>query len=57
MKPRLDPEMLLRAYSSGIFPMSDSATIPDVFWVEPKRRGVLPLAKFHLSRSLAKTLR
>ncbi len=54
---KLDPEMLLRAYASGIFPMADSVTSPDVFWVEPKRRGVLPLDGFHLSRSLAKTLR
>ncbi len=49
--------MLLRAYASGIFPMADSAESPDIFWVEPKRRGVLPLDKFHLSKSLAKTLR
>jgi leucyl/phenylalanyl-tRNA--protein transferase len=49
--------VLLRAYASGIFPMADSAESPDIFWVEPKRRGVLPLDKFHLSKSLAKTLR
>ncbi len=54
---RLDPEVLLRAYASGVFPMADSADSADVFWVEPKRRGVLPLDKFHLSKSLAKTLR
>ncbi len=54
---RLDPDMLLRAYASGIFPMADSAESSEVFWVEPKRRGVLPLDGFHLSRSLAKTLR
>ena len=54
---RLDPDVLLRAYSRGIFPMADSADSPDVFWVEPRRRGVLPLAEFHLSKSLAKTLR
>lgn len=57
LKSRLDPDMLLRAYASGIFPMADRADSPDVFWVEPRRRGVLPLAKFHLSKSLAKTLR
>lgn len=56
-KPVLDPELLLRAYAAGLFPMADSRTAPDVFWVEPKRRGVLPLAAFHLPRSLAKTLR
>ena len=53
----LDPETVLRAYASGIFPMADSATAKDVFWVEPRRRGVLPLAEFHLPRSLAKLLR
>ena len=53
----LDPETVLRAYASGIFPMADSATATDVFWVEPRRRGVLPLGEFHLPRSLAKLLR
>jgi leucyl/phenylalanyl-tRNA--protein transferase len=53
----LDPDLLLRAYSIGVFPMADSRDAPDVFWVEPKRRGILPLDKFHLSRSLAKVLR
>ncbi|KAB7649130.1 leucyl/phenylalanyl-tRNA--protein transferase [Polymorphobacter fuscus] len=57
LKTRLAPETLLRAYASGIFPMADSATAKDVFWVEPKRRGVLPLDGFHLSKSLAKTLK
>ena len=57
LKSRLDPELLLRAYASGIFPMADRADSPDVFWVEPKRRGVLPLGSFHVSKSLAKTLR
>ena len=56
-RPRLDPDTVLRAYASGIFPMADSATAGDVFWVEPKRRGVLPLADFHLPASLAKTLK
>ena len=54
---RLDPEIVLRAYASGIFPMADSASASDVFWVEPKRRGVLPLTGFHLPNSLAKTLK
>jgi len=40
-----------------MFPMGETRSAPDVFWVEPKRRGVLPLTGFHLSRSLAKTLR
>lgn len=54
---RLDPDMLLRAYASGIFPMAERADSTDVFWVEPRRRGVLPLSAFHLPKSLAKTLR
>ncbi len=49
--------MLLRAYASGIFPMAERADSPDVFWVEPRRRGVLPLEGFHLPKSLAKTLK
>ncbi|RVT92541.1 leucyl/phenylalanyl-tRNA--protein transferase [Sphingomonas crocodyli] len=53
----IDPELLLRAYSIGVFPMADSRGADDVFWVEPKMRGVLPLDGFRLSRSLAKTLR
>ncbi len=54
---RLDPDIVLRAYATGIFPMADSATAGDVFWVEPKRRGVLPLDGFHLPKSLAKVLK
>ncbi len=53
----LDPDLLLRAYSVGVFPMANSRQAGDVFWVEPKKRGVLPLDGFHLSRSLAKTLK
>ncbi|WP_310476228.1 leucyl/phenylalanyl-tRNA--protein transferase [Sandarakinorhabdus sp.] len=49
--------MLLRAYASGIFPMAERADSVDVFWVEPRRRGVLPLDGFHLPKSLAKTLK
>ena len=57
MAHRLDPEMLLRAYASGVFPMAERADSSDVFWVEPRRRGVLPLDGFHLPRSLAQTLK
>jgi leucyl/phenylalanyl-tRNA--protein transferase len=53
----LDPDLLLRAYSVGVFPMANTRDAADVFWVEPKKRGVLPLDGFHLSRSLAKTIR
>lgn len=53
----LDPDLLLRAYAAGIFPMADGRDAADLFWVEPKKRGVLPLDDFHLPRSLAKLLR
>nr|WP_295371762.1 leucyl/phenylalanyl-tRNA--protein transferase [uncultured Sphingosinicella sp.] len=53
----LDPDLLLRAYSIGVFPMSDSRDAKDVFWVEPKRRAILPLDGFRMSRSLRKTIR
>ena len=49
--------MLLRAYSIGLFPMADSADDPELFWVEPEIRGVIPLDGFHVSHSLAKTMR
>jgi leucyl/phenylalanyl-tRNA--protein transferase len=53
----LTPDLLLRAYAAGVFPMADSADAEDVFWVEPRRRGILPLDGFHLSRSLRKRMR
>lgn len=53
----LDPQMLLRAFASGLFPMAESADSPEIFWVEPRRRGILPLDAFHAPRSLFKTLR
>ena len=53
----LDPDLLLRAYSIGVFPMSDGRDARDVFWVEPRKRAVLPLGGFRLSRSLRKTIR
>jgi leucyl/phenylalanyl-tRNA--protein transferase len=53
----IDPDLLLRAYSIGVFPMSDSRDADEVFWVEPRRRAILPLDQFRLSRSLRKTLR
>lgn len=53
----IPPELLLKAYRAGIFPMADSRDDPEVFWVEPKMRAILPLEGFHLSRSLARTLR
>lgn len=49
--------MLLRAYSIGLFPMADSADDPELFWVEPEICGIIPLDRFHVSRSLAKAIR
>lgn len=51
------PELLLRAYEAGIFPMAESADDPGLYWIEPKERGIIPLDGFHLSKSLAKTIR
>lgn len=51
------PELLLRAYRAGIFPMADSRDDPEIYWVEPRVRAILPLDGFHLSHSLARTLR
>ncbi len=53
----LTPDLLLRAYAGGVFPMAENAGDADVFWVEPKKRGVIPLDRFHVPRSLAKTVR
>ena len=53
----ITPALLLSAYSSGLFPMSEGRDDPDIFWVDPQRRGVFPLDRFHVSRSLAKRLR
>ncbi len=53
----LTPEVLLRAYSIGLFPMAESADDPEIFWVEPEMRGIIPLDSFHVSKSLAKTIR
>ncbi|MBX5217840.1 MULTISPECIES: leucyl/phenylalanyl-tRNA--protein transferase [unclassified Rhizobium] len=55
--PGITPDILLRAYSIGLFPMAESADDPEIFWVEPELRGVLPLDNFHISKSLAKTVR
>jgi leucyl/phenylalanyl-tRNA--protein transferase len=54
---RLDPRLLLQGYATGIFPMADSRDAAELFWVEPRNRAILPLHRFHLSRSLRRTLR
>lgn len=53
----IEPELLMLAYRSGIFPMADSRDDPEIFWIEPRQRAILPLGGFHLSHSLARTLR
>ena len=53
----ITPEVLLRAYACGIFPMSESADDPTIFWVEPEQRGVIPLDGFRVSSRLARTVR
>jgi|SRR5690606_29968169 len=54
---RIPADLLLRAYASGVFPMAESADDPEVFWVRPEMRGIIPLDGFHVPRSLAKILR
>lgn len=53
----ITPQLLLKAYSCGLFPMAESADDPEIFWVEPEMRGIIPLDDFHVPRSLAKVVR
>lgn len=53
----ITPELIVRAYRAGIFPMAEDAADEDVFWVSPERRGILPLDGFHASKRLRKTIR
>lgn len=55
--PDLTPELLMRAYASGIFPMAENRDKKGLYWVDPNRRGILPLERFHISRSLARRMR
>jgi leucyl/phenylalanyl-tRNA--protein transferase len=57
MTGMLTPDLLLQAYQQGLFPMAETRDTQDVFWVQPRFRGILPLDSFHISRSLRKTLR
>ncbi|MFQ3252938.1 MAG: leucyl/phenylalanyl-tRNA--protein transferase [Loktanella salsilacus] len=57
MTGMLTPDLLLQAYQQGLFPMAETRDTQDVFWVQPRFRGILPLDGFHISRSLRKTLR
>jgi leucyl/phenylalanyl-tRNA---protein transferase len=53
----ITPEVLLKAYACGIFPMAESADDPALYWVEPEMRGIIPLDRFHISSRLARTVR
>src|ERR1700682_3256609 len=53
----LTPEVLLKAYACGIFPMAESADDPALYWIEPERAGVIPLDRFHVPDRLARTVR
>ncbi len=53
----ITPEILLRAYAAGIFPMAETRESDELYWVDPERRGVLPLDRFHLPRRLRRTLK
>ena len=55
--PPLTPELLLHGYTLGVFPMAEHRNDPEIFWVDPRQRGVLPLDGFHMSRSLARRMR
>lgn len=56
MADDITPDILLRAYAMGIFPMADGRDDPQVHWIDPRKRGILPLDGFHISRSLRKAL-
>lgn len=53
----LTPQMLLRAYALGVFPMAEGRQDPEIYWIDPEDRGILPLEDFHVPRRLRRTLR
>ena len=55
--PRLTPEILLRAYAEGLFPMAERRGDPTLYWVSPEKRGIIPLDAFHVPHRLARTVR
>ncbi len=55
--PQLTPEILLRAYAQGVFPMAERREDVELFWVSPERRGIIPLDAFHVPKRLARTVR
>jgi leucyl/phenylalanyl-tRNA---protein transferase len=56
-RPEITPDLLLRAYATGIFPMAEGQSSPEIYWVDPDLRGVLPLDGLHVSRRLARAFR
>lgn len=52
----IDADMLLRAYAYGVFPMAESRDEPELYWIDPEARGVLPLDRFHVPRRLKRTV-
>ena len=57
MSTTLTPEILLQAYAVGLFPMAEARDDPTLYWIDPEKRGIIPLESFHLPRSLRRTLR
>jgi leucyl/phenylalanyl-tRNA--protein transferase len=53
----ITPEVLLKAYACGIFPMAESADDPALYWIEPEKRGIIPLESFHVPSRLGRTVR
>ena len=56
-RPHVTPEILLAAYAQGIFPMAERRDDPELYWVSPERRGIIPLDAFHVPKRLARTVR
>ena len=55
--PDLTPDMLLKAYAVGVFPMAEDRNDPELFWVDPRMRGIIPINGFHVPRRLRRTVR
>ncbi|HWX90238.1 MAG TPA: leucyl/phenylalanyl-tRNA--protein transferase [Rhizomicrobium sp.] len=55
--PKLTPEILLRAYAEGLFPMAERRGDSTLYWVSPEKRGIIPLDRFHVPHRLARTVR
>ena len=53
----ITPEVLLKAYACGIFPMAEDSDDPALYWIEPEKRGIIPLEGFHIPARLARTVR